>query len=162
MCRVYAQAGDKVLQGIHALLNYREEQLKQPSGSNLPVTKICLPIDAQERERENQVLDYEELLSRHVESETRTHKLISKNKGYANPDSCCSLVELCAAEIKSGTRINDVFLADLLMKKPGQFVGIPVKVEAKNDNDINDHLVNSIEDYVIRGWLQQIKKMRNQ
>lgn len=190
MCKVYAQAGEKVLQGIHTLLKYREEQLNQP---NIPVIKIRLPKDAQNRERANKVLDYDELLASHVEIETRTHKHISMNKGSANQDSRCSLVELCAAEIKSGPRINDVFLADLLMRESGYFFGIPVKVQAilrvidsfefadqiqsislqeflvdearrrgpKNDNDIDDHLVDSIEDFVIRGWLNQIKKMRN-
>ena len=89
------QAGHKVQQGIHALLKYREEQLNQPSGSSLPVTKIRLPKEAEERERENHILDYDELLSGHVKSQTKTDKQNSDNKGSANEDSSCCIVELC-------------------------------------------------------------------
>ena len=129
MSRVYAQAGSKVLQGIHALLKYREEQLDQPATSNLQFTKIRLPKELMERQRENKIQEYEENISRVVEIE-KTEKKGTAKKGPANPESRCALVELIAAEIKSGTSVNDMFLADFLLKKPRKFIGVPIKIEA--------------------------------
>ena len=119
MTRIYAQKGDKVLAGISALVKYREDHLKQTDASNLPATQIKIPKEIKERQTENLRRDWDQILSRKVETETIQDKLDScRNGGPANDDSRASLVELCVAEKKTGTSINNFFLADILLRKP--------------------------------------------
>ena len=131
MTRIYAHNSDKVLAGISALLRYREDQLGQTAASNLPVTKIKIPKEVKERQKENRGHDWDQIRSDSAKTETVQNKLDSARKGGpANDDSRASLIELCAAEIKTGSSVNNVFLADILLRKPKLYMKIAEKVGA--------------------------------
>ena len=188
MVRIYASGDQKMKAGIDALKKYRNEQLHIVGIKN--PQKIKLSTRARERQIQNQLENYDETLSAAVFNESATDKEASK-KHFCNNESRAALIELCAAEIKTGVSVNDRgFLADILLRRNPKYINLgkykvkkailrvmdspAYQVQARSLHDlliqearrqgpmeIDENGLNQIENKVLDSWLRQHDKMAN-